>query len=73
MTPAPEHLKPVARRVEDYQNEILRRLLYSPPGGPMPCLYFFLLLLPYALWLLWVGPALGGLVGLMLPWRPWWW
>ena len=70
MTPAHRHLKPVARRVEDYQNEILRRLLDSPPGGPMPCLYFFLLLLLYALWLLWVGSALGSLVGSMLPGGP---
>lgn len=32
----------------------------------MPCLCFFLLLLPRALWLPWVGPALGSQVGLML-------
>lgn len=66
VTPAHGHLEPVVRQVEDYQNGICRHLLYSPPERPMPCLYSFLFLLLYALWLLWVGPALGSLVGLML-------
>jgi len=80
MTLAHGHLKPVARRVEDYQNEILQCLLYSTPGGPTLCLYFFLLLLsicPVASvgWLCSWQPggadaALGAPAAVMLPWWP---
>lgn len=61
MAPAHGHLKPVARRVEDYQNEILRRLLYSPLGGPMPCLLFLSLVAP-------MGPIVA--VGWPCSWKP---